>query len=72
MAAAAVSKGCTQLLGPGRILQKIHMQFQFEGQALDISDERWNSMAVDKDRGASFLIAQEEFSDCTGLEDARF
>ena len=49
------------------------MQFQFEGQAPDRSDQRWNSMAVDKgNRGASFLTAQEEFSDSTGLEDARF
>ena len=48
------------------------MQFQFEGQALDISDERWDLMAMDRDRGASFLTAQEEFSDYTGVEDARF
>ena len=72
MAVAAVSEGHSQLLGPGRILQKIHMQFQFEGQALDRSDKRWDSMAVDRERGASFSTAQEEFSDCTGLEDARF
>ena len=72
MAAAAVSEGCAQLLGPGRILQKIHMQFQFEGPAHDRSDQRRNLMVVDRDRGASFSTAQEEFSDCTGLEDARF
>ena len=72
MAAAAISEGYSQLLGPSRILQKIYMQFQFEGQAPDRSDQRRNSMAMDRDRGASFSTAQEEFSDCTGLEDARF
>ena len=72
MAAAPVSERCSQLLGPSRILQKIHVQFLFEGQALDRSDQGRNSMAVDGDKGASFLIAQEEFSDGTGLEDARF
>ena len=50
----------------------IHSQFQFEGQAPDSSDERRNSMAMDRERGASISTAQEEFSDCTGLEDARF
>ena len=72
MAAAVVSEGCSQPLGSGRSLQKIHKQFQFEGQALDRSDERWDSMAVDRERGASFLTAQKEFSDYTGLKDARF
>ena len=69
MAVATVSQRCTQLLGPGGILLKIHTQFQFEGQALDISDQRQNSMAVDRDRGASISTTQEEFSDCTGIED---
>ena len=44
MAAATISEGCSQLLGPGRILQKIHSQFQFEGQALtDLTKDglRW-------------------------------
>ena len=72
MAATVVGEGCSQLLGPGRLLQKIHMQFQFESQAPDRSDKRWNSMAVDGNRGASISTAQEEFSDSTGIEDARF
>ena len=72
MAAAAVRERCTQLLGSGRLLQTIHSQFQFEGQTLDRPDQGRNSMAMDRERGASFLTAQEEFSDSTGLEDARF
>ena len=72
MTAAAVSEGHSQLLGPGRILQKIHMPIQFEGQAPDRSDKRWNSMAVDRERGASFSTAQEEFSDGASAEDGRF
>ena len=72
MAAAAVSQRYTQLLGPGGILQKIHPQFQFEGQALNRSNQGLNQMAVDRDRGASISTAQEEFSYCTGLENARF
>ena len=70
MAAATVSQRRTQLLGPGRILQTIHSQFQFEGQTLDRPDQGRNSMAMDRERGASFLTAQEEFSDSTGPEDA--
>ena len=50
----------------------IHWQFQFEGQIPDRSDKRWNSMAMDRSRGASFSTAQEEFSDGTNAEDARF
>ena len=72
MAAATVSEGCSQFLGPGRILQTIHSQFQFEGQAPDRSDKKWNSVAMDRSRGARFLIAQQEFSDGTCAEDARF
>ena len=70
MAATTVSERCMQLLGSGRILQKIHSQFQLEGQTFDRSDQGWNSMAMDRERGASFLTAQEEFGDSTGPEDA--
>ena len=50
----------------------IHSQFQFEGQTLDRSDKRWYSMAMDRNRGASFLTAQKEFSNGTSDEDAQF
>ena len=72
MAAAVVGEGRTQLLGSGRILQTIYSQFQFEGQTLDRSDQRRNSVAMDRERGASFPTAQEEFDHSTGVEDARF
>ena len=72
MAVAIVSERCSQLLGLGRILQKICSQFQFESQAPNRSDKRYKSMAMGRNRGASFLTDQEEFSDGTGSEDAQF
>ena len=72
MAAAIVNERHSQLLGSSGILQTIYSQFQFEGQTLERSDQKWNSMAMDRNRGASFLTAQEEFNNGTGPEDAQF
>ena len=60
-------KARSQLFGSGRILQTIYSQFQFEGQILDRSDEGWNSMAMDRNRGTSFWTAQEEFNNGINL-----
>ena len=65
MDAAAVSERRLQLLGSGGILQTIYLQFHFEGQILDRSDEGWNSMAMDRTRAANFSIAQEQFNNDT-------
>ena len=72
MAAAAISERRSQLLGSGKILQTIYLQFQFEGQTFDRFHEGWNSVAMNRNRGASFLTAQKEFAYGTGAKDARF
>ena len=72
MTTTAVSERCTQLLRSDKILQKIHSQFQFKSQNLHQSDEGWNSMAMGRERGESFLTAQEEFGNGTDFEDAGF
>ena len=72
MAAAAISKGHSQVLWCNGILTTIYSQLQFEGQTFDKSDEGQNSMAMDRNRGTRFWTAQEEFNNGTGLEDTRF
>ena len=60
------------LPGAGRLLQTVHQELQFEGQAPNGINSRRRDLAVGGATGDSVQNAQEEFSDGTGIAYAKF
>ena len=72
MAETQFGQGCTQLPGAGRLLQTVHYELQFEGQAPDGIDARRRDLAVGRATGDGFQNAQKEFGDSPGAAYAKF